>query len=35
LGDYQFAQITGLSFDLPSLNQILRRIWHQRPRQNK
>jgi hypothetical protein len=32
LGDYNLARITGLSLDLPSLNQILNRLWNRRPR---
>ena len=32
LGDYKLARITGLSFDLASLNQILGRIWNRPPR---
>jgi hypothetical protein len=30
LGDYELARIAGLSFDAPSLNQMLDRIWSRR-----
>ncbi len=33
LGDYNLTQITALSLDVPSLNQILGRIWLGRRRQ--
>jgi hypothetical protein len=32
LGDYPLASITGLPLDLPSLNDILARARHRRPR---
>jgi hypothetical protein len=32
LGDYNMTEITGLALDLPSLNQILKRVWERRPR---
>jgi hypothetical protein len=32
LGDYNLSQITGLALDVPSLNQLLDRVWHRRPR---
>lgn len=32
MGDYNMAEISGFSLDLPSLNQILGRVWNRRPR---
>ena len=35
LGEYNLARIAGLSLDLPSLNQIVDRIWHRRIRRSR
>jgi hypothetical protein len=32
LGDYNLTQFTALALDLPSLNHLVDRVWHRRPR---